>query len=121
LNLIAKCAKSPIAKVESLVQTLDGREMDTISAGTGERIVWITHRQHPGESMAEYYSEGLLTRLLGLDKQGEIDGAVHKLLKEYAFYIIPCMCPGGAARGYLRTNARGANLNRAWATLEDGS
>jgi murein tripeptide amidase MpaA len=29
-------------------------------------------------------------------------------------YVIPCMCPDGAWRGHLRTNANGVNLNRAW-------
>ena len=118
LNLVAKCAQSPLATVESLGQTLDGREMDFVTVGTGERTAWIIHRQHPGESQAEYYAEGLLTRLLGLDKQGEIDGNVRKILKHYTFHIVPNMCPDGAFRGHLRTNACGANLNREWATTQ---
>ena len=28
------------------------------------------------------------------------------------------MCPDGAVRGHLRTNACGANLNREWATVK---
>ena len=118
LNLVAKCANSPLATVETLGQSLDGRDMDMIQIGTGDRQAWIIHRQHPGESQAEYYAEGLLTRLLGLDQQGEIDGTVRSILKHYTLHIVPCMCPDGAVRGHLRTNACGANLNREWATTQ---
>lgn len=50
----------------SLGHTLEGRDLDCIKCGTGPRIGWIIHRQHPGEHMAEYFAEGLLQRLLGL-------------------------------------------------------
>jgi murein tripeptide amidase MpaA len=30
--------------------------------GPGKRSVWFIARQHPGETMAEYYMEGLLVR-----------------------------------------------------------
>lgn len=119
LNLVAKCAQSPLATVSSLGQTLDGREIDLIQIGTGSTTVWIIHRQHPGESQAEYYAEGLLTRLLGLQTNEEIDGNVRQALERFTIYIVPCMCPDGAVRGYLRTNACGANLNREWNTVQD--
>uniref|UniRef100_A0A7S3L5I7 Peptidase M14 domain-containing protein n=1 Tax=Amphora coffeiformis TaxID=265554 RepID=A0A7S3L5I7_9STRA len=112
LALVSKCAG--FAQAKSLGQTIDGREMDCIVVGTGKRVAWIIHRQHPGESMAEYFAEGLLTRLLGLDCNGQVDGLVRRLLQDYTFYIVPNMCPDGSVRGHLRTNAAGANLNREW-------
>jgi len=121
LNLIAKVSKaassSPHISIESLGQTLDGREMECIKVGRGKSICWIIHRQHPGESMAEFYAEGLLDRLLGLSTAGSIDGMAKKLTAEdmYTFYIVPSMNPDGALRGHLRTNAGGQNLNREWA------
>ena len=45
-----------------------------------------------------------------------VDDDVKKLIDLYTFYIVPLMCPDGAVRGHLRTNACGANLNREWAT-----
>ncbi len=33
----------------------------------GKKKIWITARQHPGESMAEWFVEGLLDRLLDED------------------------------------------------------
>jgi murein tripeptide amidase MpaA len=117
LKLISKCATN--ANVETLGQSLEGREIECITAGSGDRICWVIHRQHPGETMAEYYAEGLLTRLLGLDTKGQVDDQVKKLLQLYTFYIVPCMCPDGSVRGHLRTNGVGANLNREWATKGD--
>ena len=117
LNLISRCAA--FTTVKSLGQTIEGREMDCVVAGNGERVAWIIHRQHPGESMAEYYAEGLLTRLLGLECDGQVDGLTRRLLKSYTFFIVPNMCPDGAVRGHLRTNAVGANLNREWCDSPD--
>jgi murein tripeptide amidase MpaA len=119
MNLVAKCAESKHARVETLGQTLQGREIDCVQVGTGDTKCWIIHRQHPGEPMAEYYAEGLLTRLLGLETNGEVDGMVRKLLGLYTFHIVPNMCPDGSVLGHLRTNSAGANLNREWASLGD--
>jgi len=129
-NLIAKvsaAAASPTPttdiSIESLGQTLDKREMECIKVGKGKSICWIIHRQHPGEPMAEFYAEGLLDRLLGLSTAGSVDGLVRRVTAEdmYTFYIVPCMCPDGAVRGHLRTNAGGQNLNREWAPTGDPS
>jgi murein tripeptide amidase MpaA len=114
LDLVSRCGE--YANVETLGQTLDGREIECVTVGEGNMTCWIIHRQHPGETMAEHYAEGLLTRLLGLDTKGEVDDEVQRILKLYKFYVVPCMCPDGAIRGHLRTNACGANLNREWAT-----
>ena len=114
LDLVQKCAESEHATIHVLGKSLDGREIECIKAGSGERICWIIHRQHPGETMAEFYAEGLLTRLLGLDSNGSLDGLVHTVLKQFTFYVVPNMCPDGSFRGHLRTNACGANMNREW-------
>jgi murein tripeptide amidase MpaA len=82
--------------------------------GSGNRIAWIIHRQHPGETMAEYYAEGLLTRILGLDTKSQSNDVVSKVLTLYTLYIVPCMCLDGSVLGHLRTNSVGANLNREW-------
>ena len=78
----------------------------------------LTDWQHPGESQAAFYADGLLTRLLGLDTNYNVDGCVARLLKSFTFHVVPCMCPDGVARGHLRTNACGANLNREWEPSE---
>lgn len=55
---------------------------------------------------------------MGVGADGELDEATKKVLEQYRFYIVPCMCPDGAVRGHLRTNSAGANLNREWCTKE---
>ncbi|MFQ3249861.1 MAG: murein tripeptide amidase MpaA [Glaciecola sp.] len=93
--------------------TLDKRDMSLLVIGEeseGKNKVWITARQHPGESMAEWLVEGLVGRLLDED-----DGVAKQLLEDNVFYVIPNMNPDGSARGHLRTNAVGTNLNREWA------
>jgi murein tripeptide amidase MpaA len=108
---------SPV--VESLGQSLQGREMECIAIGSGSLTAWIIHRQHPGETMAEFFAEGLLHRLLGVGADGSLDEATKRILEQYRLYILPCMCPDGAVMGHLRTNSVGANLNREWATKEE--
>ena len=116
LALVADCAAAGAA-VGSLGQTLDGRELDVVEVGSGPLHCWVIHRQHPGESQASFYAEGLLHRLLGLRQPGgAVDGLARRLLSQFTFHIVPNMCPDGAVRGHLRTNACGANLNREWCT-----
>lgn len=112
MKLVSKC--SLYANVESLGQTKEGREIDLVQVGSGERVCWVFHRQHPGETMSEWFAEGFLTRLLGLNTAGEVDGLTHQIRQLYTFYIVPCMCPDGVVHGHLRTNSVGANLNREW-------
>lgn len=103
--------------IESLGQTTEGREMECISLGKGKLTAWIIHRQHPGETMAEFYAEGLLHRLFGLDTDSEadLDEITNRMLTRYRLHIVPCMCPDGAVRG---CNGVGANLNREWSTMD---
>jgi murein tripeptide amidase MpaA len=112
----SECSKyNPV--IESLGQTLDRREMECLSIGNGKLIAWVQHRQHPGETQAEFFAEGFLYRLFGIDKERTVDDAIEKVLEQYRLYIIPNMCPDGSVRGHIRTNAAGANLNREWCTI----
>lgn len=114
LDLIAQAQTSFDCRHKLLGQTLDGRDLSLLIIGEpreDRKSIWITARQHPGETMAEWCAEGLITRLL--DDQ---DGLARALLEEAVFYIVPNMNPDGSVRGHLRTNAVGANLNREWGT-----
>lgn len=112
-DLIAKCISHQAVRLEVLGETLDGHDIDLLrigQPGKGKRRVWMIARQHPGESMAEWFCEGFLERLL--DSHSAL--ARHALQKA-VFYVVPNMNPDGSWRGHLRTNAAGANLNREWA------
>ena len=108
-DLIATVSAHPAVEHRSLGQTLDGQELDYLKIGTGELQVWLYARQHPGESMAEWWMEGALDKLLD-----NADPVSRRLLNAATFHIVPNMNPDGTRRGHLRTNAVGTNLNREW-------
>lgn len=112
-DLIAACQAQTQCRHAVLGETPDGEEMDLLVIGDSaveKKRVWIIARQHPGESMAEWFMEGMLTRLLDAD-----DPVSREILARATVYAIPNMNPDGSRRGHLRTNARGRNLNREWA------
>jgi murein tripeptide amidase MpaA len=108
-DLVAAIATLPGVTYESLGTTLDGQEMDCLHIGEGPLQVWLYARQHPGESMAEWWMEGALDRLTNPS-----DPVARVLRREATFHIVPNMNPDGSRRGHLRTNAVGVNLNREW-------
>jgi len=108
-DLVASVAAEPAAAYRSLGQTLDGRELDYFRFDGGPLQVWLYARQHPGETMAEYWMEGALERLLD-----ESDPVTRRLREKATFHVVPNMNPDGSFRGHLRTNAAGTNLNREW-------
>lgn len=108
-DLIARIASQPGVSHRTLGHSLDGQPIDCLTMGTGPLSVWIYARQHPGESMAEWFVEGALEKLV------DPADATARLLRERAtLHIVPNMNPDGSARGHLRTNAAGVNLNREW-------
>lgn len=98
--------------LKTLGETLDGQTLDMLTIGIpdkGKLNLWITARQHPGETMAQWWVEGFLARLLDED-----DPVARAVRARAAIHIIPNMNPDGSRRGHLRTNAAGVNLNREW-------
>lgn len=112
LNLLGDAQGSGLCQIDDLGSTVQGRDINLLTIGNqvaSDLKVWIIARQHPGETMAEWFIEGLLGRLL--DPQ---DPTARALLDRATFYIVPNMNPDGSVLGNLRTNAAGANLNREW-------
>mgnify|MGYP005988614369 CR=1 FL=1 len=109
-DLIAEAASADGVKYRCLGETLDGQPMDCLSLGEGETTIWLFARQHPGESMAEWWMEGALEMLTD-----PADPIARALRQQCTFHIVPNCNPDGSRRGHLRTNASGANLNREWA------
>lgn len=122
-DLIAAAASVDGVQYRNLGTTHLGRSIDylKISALTEDsandavnqsrRQLWVIARQHPGESMAEWWMEGWLNRLL------DEDDATSRALRALAdIHVVPNMNPDGCYLGNLRTNALGVNLNREWAS-----
>ena len=111
-DLIARCLQSERVEATVLGHTLDGQDMDRLiirGPQPGPRTCWVIARQHPGETMAEWWMEGFLDRLLD-----PADPVVRRLLERATLHVVPNMNPDGSRRGHLRTNAVGTNLNRVW-------
>ncbi len=110
-DLVAEAAASEGVSYRCLGETVDGRPIDCLEMGNGDKQVWLYARQHPGESMAEWWMEGALEVLCD-----EADTVGRVLREKCRLHIVPNCNPDGSYRGHLRTNAVGANLNREWET-----
>jgi murein tripeptide amidase MpaA len=108
-DLVALMAGMPGVSLIELGKTLDGQPLDCLELGTGPKQVWLYARQHPGETMAEWWMEGALDLLTD-----SVDPVATTLREQATFHIVPNMNPDGSRRGHLRTNAVGVNLNREW-------
>ena len=111
-RLVKRATRFPGVAVSVLGKSVEGRDMTLLTfgeEGEGKLSVWIIARQHPGETMAEWYAEGLVERLFDED-----DEVVQTILAQAVVRVVPNMNPDGGVHGNLRANAAGFNLNRAW-------
>lgn len=103
--LVARIAAQGAAH-RVLGHSLDGRAIDCFDFPGGDAQVWLYARQHPGETMCEWWMEGALEWLAS--------AAAGPLLARASVHVVPNLNPDGTYRGHLRTNAAGVNLNREW-------
>lgn len=111
-SLISRMVQNENIRLEMLGRTIDGRDIDLLHIGhpdPGKLNIWTIARQHPGETMAQWWMEGFLSELID-----ENSNAAKVLLEGSIVHVVPNMNPDGSFRGHLRTNAVGANLNREW-------
>ncbi|WP_092400934.1 MULTISPECIES: M14 family metallopeptidase [Candidatus Ichthyocystis] len=120
IRLLSVANKSGIAQIETWGVSKEGRPIDAVVINSSlnmQRKVWLIARQHPGETMAEFFMEGFIHRLL--DTTDKVSSELRKLC---SFYMVPNMNPDGSVHGNLRTNCSGKNLNREWTNPSaDGS
>lgn len=115
LDLIARAQLSDRVEHRVLGKTLDGQDLDLLivrdpAATQPRKKCWLIGRQHPGETMAQWWMQGAISSLVNGDDPFATD-----LLSHCDIYLVPNMNPDGSKRGHLRTNAVGRNLNREWA------
>ena len=114
LDLVHRSQSSDLCEASIIGQTYDGHDIDMLTIGEpeeGKKKIWVIARQHPGESMAEWFIEGMLDRLLDPN-----DPVSRKILESACFYVVPNMNIDGSVAGNLRANTAGVNLNREWAS-----
>ena len=108
-DLIADTAASEGVSYRCLGRSIEGRTIDCLEMGEGDKQIWLYARQHPGETMAEWWMEGALGCLTDpADPVGRV------LRAKARIHVVPNANPDGSVRGHLRTNAVGVNLNREW-------
>ena len=93
-DLVAQAALGPGVSYRSLGRTLDGRPIDCLEMGEGATQVWLFARQHPGESMAEWWMEGALDKLTD-----PADPIARLLRRECTLHVVPNCNPDGSVRG----------------------
>ena len=108
-DVVSEAALGEGVTHRQLGRSLDGQPIDCLELGEGDKQVWLYARQHPGESMAEWWMEGAIELLTD-----PADPVARVLRQKCRFHIVPNANPDGSARGHLRTNAIGVNLNREW-------
>lgn len=112
--LLAKIEASENCQLIKQIDTVDGHTVELFKLSNGsdaanKRKLWVIARQHPGESMAEWFMEGMLERLLSAS-----DAESQSVLDAADLYFVVNMNPDGSWAGNLRTNGAGTDLNRAW-------
>jgi murein tripeptide amidase MpaA len=115
-KVLRKLAKHPAVTIDEVARSIRGRGLPRVhfaSASDEPLRLWIIAQQHPGESMAGWFAEGLLARLANDDDVAE------RILSRAEVFVVPRMNPDGAAMGHHRTNAAGTDLNRAWLEPSD--
>ncbi len=113
LDLVHQAQMSPLCRLSSIGKTIEGKDIDMLTIGQAtdsKRKIWIIARQHPGETMAEWFMKGLIEDLLDED-----NALAQVLLEKAVFYIVPNMNIDGSIAGNLRVNTKGFNYNREWA------
>lgn len=108
-DLIASAAACDGVTTRTIGSSIGGRPVDLITMGMGPRQLWLIGRQHPGESMAEWWMEGAVDMLVDT-----ANPHARVLRTAFTIHIVPNMNPDGSIMGHLRTNAVGINLNREW-------
>jgi hypothetical protein len=112
--LLREFARHPHLKRDVIGRSVEGRELllltvtDPAVADGRKKVVWLMARQHSWEAFTSWAAEGALRYLLSAD------ATARRVRRETVFKILPLCDPDGVARGGVRFNAHGYDLNRNW-------
>jgi hypothetical protein len=99
---------------QTVGKTAGGRKLVlwTITHGDSkaQKTVWLMFRQHSWESGSSWVGEGAIRTLVASDST--------KLRAQIVWKILPLCDPDGVARGGVRFNANGFDLNRNWDVVD---
>jgi hypothetical protein len=114
--LLEGVRKSGDAKVEDAGKTAGGRAMPLITItndrlpAANKKVAWLLFRQHSWETGSSWAGEGAIRYLLSPEAAALRDRVIWK--------IFPMADPDGVARGGVRFNVNGYDLNRNWDSVD---
>ena len=109
---------NPYLKDTVIGKTAGGRDLLLLTITNpavpeiNKKVVWLMARQHAWEAGTSWVAEGAIRYLLSADS-----GATH-LRDALIFKIFPLVDPDGVARGGVRFDTHGYDLNRNWDTVQ---
>lgn len=111
-NKLAQWQVQPECQVDCIGHSVQGRPLHLLTIGAAQptQRLWITARQHCGETMAQWCVEGLVDWLL--DPANPIALAIRQRAQ---ICVVPNINVDGTVLGNHRHNAAGVDLNREWA------
>lgn len=115
-TLLRDLRKNSGVRVESVGRTVGGREMPLISINEAARekpVIWLMARQHSWETGTSWMTDAGLRWLLSADPEAQ------RLRAGAVWKVFPMADPDGCARGGVRYNANGYDLNRNWDKLDE--
>ncbi|HKE04433.1 MAG TPA: M14 family zinc carboxypeptidase [Blastocatellia bacterium] len=86
---------------------------DESKPDTQKKVIWLMFRQHSWEAGSSWACEGALRFLLSADP------ITVQMRRTAIFKIFPLCDPDGVARGGVRFNANGFDLNRNWDAVDE--
>jgi murein tripeptide amidase MpaA len=111
--------KHPDLRQQVVGRTVQGREIllltitDERAPAAPKKVLWLMFRQHSWEAGSSWAGEGALRILLSADP------VAAKMRQTAIFKIFPLCDPDGVARGGVRFNAHGFDLNRNWDAVDE--
>ncbi len=112
-RLRADASRHPDFREQVIGKTLGGRDLVLWTVATqpvakDKPTVWLMFRQHSWETGSSWAGEGAIRALL----RGDVEARRRR--QSIIWRIFPLCDPDGVARGGVRFNANGYDLNRNW-------
>ncbi|HEX4945785.1 MAG TPA: M14-type cytosolic carboxypeptidase [Blastocatellia bacterium] len=119
-RLLQAFKNDPHLRQQTIGKTVQGRDLllltitDERVPAADKKVIWLMFRQHSWEAGSSWAGEGAIRFLLS-------DAPAAVIMRQTViFKIFPLCDPDGVARGGVRFNANGFDLNRNWDAVDAG-
>jgi hypothetical protein len=115
-NLLNSFRNSPYLEEQSVGRSVEGRGIPLLTITNpkvperGKMVIWLMFRQHAWETGSSWAGDGAVRFLLSDDARAA------RIRDRLIYKVFPLADPDGVARGGVRFNENGYDLNRNWDT-----